>query len=87
LLAQACGHGGQIEEGLDLLQEALTSAEASGEHWKDAELYRLKGELLAASGAPSGEVRLTLQQAVDVASRQCARALVVRAEHTLSGFP
>jgi len=83
LLAQACGHGGQIEEGLDLLQEALTSAEASGEHWKDAELYRLKGELLAASGAPSGEVRLTLQQAVDVASRQCARALVVRAEHTL----
>ena len=66
-----------------MLQEALTSAEASGEHWKDAELYRLTGELLAASGAPTGEVRRMLQVAVDVASRQGATALVVRAERSL----
>ena len=83
LLAQACGHAGQIEEGLALLQEALTSAEASGEHWKDAELYRLRGELLAASGRPSGEVRRMLQDAIDVASRQGATALLVRAERSL----
>ena len=83
LLAQVCGRAGQIDEGLDLLQEALTSAEASGEHWKDAELYRLRGELLAASGAPTGEVRRMLQEAVDVASRQGATALVVRAERSL----
>lgn len=83
LLAQACGHAGQIEEGLALLQEAITSAETSGEHWKDAELYRLRGELLAASGAPSGEVRRTLQQAVEVASHQGAKAMVVRAERSL----
>lgn len=83
LLAQVCGRAGQIDEGLDLLQEALTSAEASGEHWKDAELYRLRGELLAASGAPIGEVRRMLQVAVDVASRQGATALVVRAERSL----
>jgi DNA-binding SARP family transcriptional activator/predicted ATPase len=83
LLAQVCGHAGQIDEGLDLLQEALTSAEASGEHWKDAELHRLKGELLAASGGPSGEVRRTLLEAVDVARRQGARAMVVRAERSL----
>ena len=83
LLAQVCGRAGQIDEGLDLLQEALTSAEASGEHWKDAELYRLRGELLAASGAPSGDVRRMLQQAVDVASRQGAKALVVRAKRSL----
>ena len=83
LLAQVCGRAGQIDEGLDLLQEALTSAEASGEHWKDAELYRLRGELLAASGAPTGEVRRMLQVAVDVASRQGATALVVRAERSL----
>ena len=83
LLAQVCGRAGQIDEGLDLLQEALTSAEASGEHWKDAELYRLRGELLAASGAPTGEVRRMLQEAVDVASRQGATALVARAERSL----
>ena len=83
LLAQVCGRAGQIDEGLDLLQEALTSAEAIGEHWKDAELYRLRGELLAASGAPTGEVRRIFQVAVDVASRQGATALVVRAERSL----
>lgn len=83
LLAQVCGRAGEIDEGLDLLQEALTSAEASGEHWKDAELYRLRGELLAASGAPTGEVRRMLQEAADVASRQGATALVVRAERSL----
>jgi predicted ATPase len=83
LLAQACGHAGQVDEGLDLLQEALTSAEVSGEHWKDAELYRLRGELLAASGGPSGEVRRMLLEAVDVARRQGARAMVVRAERSL----
>jgi predicted ATPase len=83
LLAQVCGRAGQIEEGLELLQEALASAATSGEHWKDAELYRLRGELLAASGAPSGDVRRMLQQAVDVASRQGAEALVVRARRSL----
>jgi adenylate cyclase len=83
LLAQGCGRAGQIDEGLDLLQEALTSAEASGEHWKDAEVYRLRGELLAASGGPIGEVRRMLQEAVDIASRQGAAALVVRAERSV----
>jgi predicted ATPase len=83
LLAQVCGRAGQIEEGLGLLQEALTSAEASGEHWKDADLYRLRGELLAASGAPPGDVRRMLQHAVDVASRQGAEAMVVQAKRSL----
>jgi hypothetical protein len=72
-----------MDEGLDLLQEALTSAETSGEHWKDAELYRLRGELLAASGGPSGEVRRMLERAVDVASRQGARAMAIPAERSL----
>lgn len=86
LLAQVCGRAGQMDEGLDLLQEALTSAEVSGEHWKDAELYRLRGELLAASGAPTGEVRRMLQEAVNVARRQGATALLGRAERSLQQF-
>jgi predicted ATPase/DNA-binding SARP family transcriptional activator len=83
LLAQVCGRAGQIDEGLDLLQEALRSAEASGEHWKDAELYRLRGELLAASEGPTDGVRRMLQNAIDVAGRQGATALLVRAERSL----
>ena len=83
LLAQVCGRSGLIYDVLDLRQEALASAESSGEHWKDAELYRLRGELLVAAGAPSAEVRRTLQVAIDIASRQGATALLVRAERCL----
>jgi predicted ATPase len=83
LLAQGCGRAGQVEEGLTLLQEARTSADASGERWTDAELCRLKGELLAASGAPRGEVRRLLQEAAAIASRQGATPLVLRAERSL----
>ncbi len=46
LLAEACGHSGEIEEGLRALDEALTVVNKTGAHWWEAELYRLKGELL-----------------------------------------
>jgi serine/threonine protein kinase/tetratricopeptide (TPR) repeat protein len=83
LLAQVCGRAGQVDEGLGLLQEALTIAETSGEHWMDAELYRLKGELLAVSGAPAGEVHRMLLKAVAIASRQGSTPLLLRAEQSL----
>jgi predicted ATPase len=88
LLARVCGRAGQMDEGLDLLQEALTSAEASGEHWKDAELYRLRGELLAVSGAPTGEVRLRVDRPITSTpsilkhpTPSCHRAACGRSEH------
>jgi tetratricopeptide (TPR) repeat protein len=83
LLAQEYGRAGRVEEGLDVLQEALTIAETSGEHWKDAELYRLWGELLAASEAPADEVRRLLLKAVAIARRQGATPLLLRAEQSL----
>lgn len=36
----------QAGEGLTVLTEALEVAEKTGQQWYDAELYRLKGELL-----------------------------------------
>ena len=48
LLAEACGKGRQVAEGLHLLAEALAVADDTGECRWDAELYRLKGELLLA---------------------------------------
>jgi predicted ATPase len=50
LVAEACGKEGQVEEGLSLLTEALTTVEKTGERFYEAELYRLKGELLLAQG-------------------------------------
>ena len=42
------GKLGQRERALTLLSEALVAMSASGEHRLEAELYRLKGELLLA---------------------------------------
>ncbi len=47
-LAEAYGKGGQAEEGLALLAEAFTVVQDTGERFREAELYRLKGELLLA---------------------------------------
>ena len=46
LLAEALGKSGQVEEGLLVLEEALMVAERNGERYYQAELYRIKGELL-----------------------------------------
>jgi predicted ATPase len=46
LLAEAYGNTGQVEEGLNVLAEALAVAHKNGEHRSEAELYRLHGELM-----------------------------------------
>lgn len=46
LLVDACEKVGQVEEGLSVLAEALAGVENMGEHYGEAELYRLKGELM-----------------------------------------
>src|SRR5262249_40464491 len=46
LLAEAYGKVGQIKEGLTVLTEALAIVEKTGRHFYEAELYRLKGELM-----------------------------------------
>src|SRR5438876_7595350 len=48
LLAEAHGKVGQAEEGLNVLAEALATADKTGERFYEAELYRLKGELTLA---------------------------------------
>jgi len=45
LLAETYGEMGQTEEGLAVLAEALATVEKNGEHFWEAELYRLKGTL------------------------------------------
>jgi predicted ATPase len=45
LLVEAYGKAGQIEEGLSVSAEALAGVDKTGEHFYEAELYRLKGQL------------------------------------------
>ena len=87
LLAEAYGKVGEAEHGLAALGEALAQAEQTGERWYEAELYRLKGELLMAQEGPKGkteEVEQCFQQALSIARRQSARSLELRAATSLA---
>ena len=46
LLADVYAQEGQVEAGLATLAEALAAAQATGERWAEAELYRLRRSLL-----------------------------------------
>ncbi len=79
LLAEACGRTGQAAEGLTLLAEALAQVHNTGEAWMEAELHRLKGELLLSlSTDHQAEAEGCLRQALAVASRQQAKMLELR---------
>jgi class 3 adenylate cyclase/predicted ATPase len=75
----------QPEAGLTALSEALALVETTGERYYAAELHRLKGELLLQHAAPEGSHAETcFQQALDLARRQQAKALELRAAMSLS---
>jgi predicted ATPase len=85
LLAEAYGKVGQAEEGLSALAEALALVDQSGERWWEAELYRLKGELLLARSTENQtEAEACFHQALDVARHQQAKSLELRAAMSLS---
>jgi predicted ATPase len=50
LLSQAHAKAGQLEAGLAVLTEALSTVERTGERFWEAELFRLRGELMYAKG-------------------------------------
>jgi predicted ATPase len=83
LLAEAYGARGQPEEGLRVLAEALAAVEKTEERFYEAELYRLRGELLQAAGS-GDEAEVWLQRALDVARRQQAKSLELRAAMSLA---
>jgi predicted ATPase len=83
LLAQVCLAAGKLEEGFRALEEGEVIARETGQVYWDAELLRLRGELMAASSAPMTEVRRVLEEAIEVATRQGAIALLHRAERSL----
>jgi len=78
LLAAACEIAGQIEEGLTLLDDALQSAERTGERWLAAELNRHKGQLLLRQGHSEAGEEL-YRKALSIAVEQGAKLWELRA--------
>jgi predicted ATPase len=100
LLTEGYDTVSQREEGLRVLAEALATAETTEERYWEAELYRLKGELLLQSPVQSPtsnverrmldtppethEAENCFHQALDIARRQAAKSLELRAAMSLS---
>ena len=86
-LARAYGQEGQSDKGQQVLDEALALVHQTGERCYEAELYRLKGELLLQGGKRPKmlvEVEESFRQAVAVARRQQAKSLELRAAMSLA---
>ncbi len=88
LLAEAYGKAGQAGEGLAVLDKARAVVEKNEERFWEAELYRLKGELLLGAGGVAFEVASGVEacfhQAIEIARRQKAKSLELRAVMSLS---
>ena len=87
LIAEADGRIGQAERGLRLLGEGMAMVERNDERFYEAELHRLKGELLLLSNPadPSGAERC-FRNALEIAERQTAKSLGLRAALSLARF-
>jgi predicted ATPase len=88
LMAEVYADMGKAEEGLTVLTEALAVVKG-GERWWEAELYRLKGELTLQSKVPGptskvGEAEECFLKAIEIARRQQAKSLELRATVSLA---
>jgi predicted ATPase len=84
LLAEAYGLAGQNAEALAALDEAIAIIDQTGESWWQAELFRLRGQLLLATGAAPRDIEAYYQRAIQVACQQEAKSLELRAAVSLA---
>ena len=83
LLAEAHRRIGRTSEALALLSEALEVVERTDERWFEAELYRLRGEVLRAKGDPEG-AELWFSRSLAKAQAQNAKLWELRASRCIA---
>ena len=85
LVAESLGQMGEMKEGVKLVDEALRLGQRDDVHWWEAELYRVKGELLL-KGAPDAqsEAEDSFKRAIEIARTQDAKSLELRAAVSLA---
>jgi DNA-binding winged helix-turn-helix (wHTH) protein/tetratricopeptide (TPR) repeat protein len=94
VFAELSMDAGRTRDGLDAIKEALSTTASTGMNHYDAELYRLKGELLFRQTLPEGngkwnDSRLAesiacFEQAIEIARNQEAKSLELRATTSLA---
>jgi len=85
LLAEAYSISGQSEAGLTVLAEALALVDTTGERYYEAEIHRLKGELLRQqSSSNQTEAESCFHHAISIAQSQQAKSWELRATTSLA---
>jgi predicted ATPase len=85
LLAEACTQTGRLDDGLNAVAEAQSIADRTEVRVYEAEMHRLKGELLLKqdqSNAP--EAQRCFERAIEIARKQSAKSLELRATTSLA---
>jgi predicted ATPase len=85
MLAEGCMEAGRLDNGLDALTEALAAADEHEDRHYEAETHRLKGELLLKqNGSNVEEAEICFRRAIEIARRQSAKSLELRATMSLA---
>jgi predicted ATPase len=85
VLGAAYGTIGKFEEGFHFLAEALAHADKTRERFYEAELHRLKGQLLLQQSSDnSPEAESCFHQAISIAQNQSAKSWELRASTSLA---
>jgi predicted ATPase len=75
----------RIDDGLAAVANGLDCVERNGERWGEAELHRVRGELLLArSGDDASEGEAALRKALEIAAAQRAATYHLRAATSLA---
>lgn len=83
VLGEALWHSGRTDQALQAVEEGLAVSTRNGERYYDAELWRLKGELLKIQDK-TAEAESCFEKAIKIARQQSAKSLELRASISLA---
>jgi predicted ATPase len=85
LVAEALASTGEVEDGIAVIDQTLARSALTGEKWADAELHRLRGDLLYRLSRPDmDKAERFFRAALSIAREQGTKGFELRAATSLS---
>ena len=83
-LAETYGKAKNVETGLDVVTNTLALIQKNEERLGEAELCRIKGDLLLIQGSDEDEAENCFKQGIEISKCQCAKSLELRSSISLT---